>query len=127
MIDRLVLLSILTSLSAPCAANAAHDNSATHTRITGVLKDELVGHATFDGSPVLDVTQDSVCATVFTTAAGKIRIDWSQVPNPTFLRRDRKTDAELQHDTTIGHLITSVLVERLEPPITVLYGDCQPQ
>lgn len=91
------------------------------------MRGDIVGKATFDGQPITDVQEPSPCVTVLTTAAGRIPIDWAHVPNPGYRRIDGKTDVELQHDDTIGHLVSPLSVAEVGLPFTLLYGSCQPQ
>lgn len=119
--------ALVTVLLIGGEAVAAPDLAASHNEIAGAMRQDLVGKATFDGSPIVDIQQHGPCTTVFTTSMGEVSIDWAHVPNPGVRTVSGKTDIELQHDDTISHLVSPLPASEIEPSITVLYGDCQPQ
>jgi len=60
---------------------AANGNAEVNANAVSAVRENLIGKAMFDGSPVTGVRSRDTCKTVIVTSRGATVIDWSHVGN----------------------------------------------
>ncbi len=65
----------------PMAEQADSENAAINKRAMVALRQNLIGHATLDGEPIIDLVAQGSCASAFVTTKARANVDWSKVGN----------------------------------------------
>jgi hypothetical protein len=67
--------------STPLVSVQGSENDAINKRTMTMLRTYLIGHATLDDEPIVNLIAHGSCASVLVTAKGRANIDWPKVGN----------------------------------------------
>ncbi|WP_433910760.1 hypothetical protein [Sphingomonas yabuuchiae] len=96
--------------STPSVSDQGSENDAINKRTMTALRTNLIGHATLDDEPIVNLVAQGSCASALITAKARKNIDWSRVGN-------------LAPETVNGRDVTAIITADGPIKVAVPSGD----